>query len=42
MGEPKLLSYAQTEPNVSRIGLNAQRALANCFMEATSLARPEF
>ena len=41
-GEPKLLTYAWTEPGVSRIGLNAQWALANCFMEANSLARPEF
>ena len=41
-GDPKLLTYAWTEPNVSRIGLNAQWALANCFMEANSLAKPEF
>ena len=41
-GDPKLLTYAWTEPTVSRIGLNAQWALANCFMEANSLAKPEF
>jgi hypothetical protein len=42
VGDPKLLTYAWTEPSVSRIGLNAQWALANCFMEANSLAKPEF
>jgi hypothetical protein len=42
VGDPKLLTYAWTEPGVSRIGLNAQWALANCFMEANSLAKPEF
>lgn len=41
-GDPKLLTYAWSEPQVTRIGLNAQWALANCFMEANSLARPEF
>jgi hypothetical protein len=41
-GEVKLLTYAWSEPNVRRIGLNAQWALANCFMEANSLAKPEF
>jgi hypothetical protein len=42
VGEPKLLTYAWTQPDVRRIGLNAQWALANCFMEANSLAKPEF
>lgn len=41
-GATKNLSYAWTEPNVRRIGLNTVAALANCYMDSPTTAQPEF
>lgn len=41
-GVPKNLAYAWTEPNVRRIGLNTVAALANCYMDSPTTAKPEF
>jgi hypothetical protein len=41
-GSAKNLSYAWTEPNVRRIGLNTVAALANCYMDPPTTAQPEF
>jgi len=39
---PRNLSYAWTEPSARRIGLNTVAILANCYMEAPTMAKPEF
>jgi hypothetical protein len=41
-GETQNLTYAWTEPNVRRIGLNTIAILANCFMDGPTTAKPEF
>jgi hypothetical protein len=39
---PRNITYAFTDPNVRRIGLNTIAILANCYMDAPSSAKPEF
>ncbi len=41
-GSTKNLSYAWTEPNVRRVGLNTVAVLANCYMDSPTTAQPEF
>jgi hypothetical protein len=41
-GSARNLSYAWTEPNVRRIGLNTVAALVNCYMDPPTSAQPEF
>lgn len=41
-GESTNITYAWTEPDVRRIGLNTIAILANCFMDGPATAKPEF